>query len=356
MADLFQLENEDVGALLDELADSSDLVTRRLVHRSSNPIDWRAAIRPTPALVERIMGNGQVHAAPPGSFLVPTYAGLDTLVFSDSIRRRLQEFSALVRVKNGTGDSTTPGGPVALFAGPSGVGKSAAAAAVAHDLQWPMFRVDLASLVSKYIGETEENISRLLESASGRRLVLHFEEAESLFGKRGEIREARDRYANLEVSHLLALIETHNGPCILSTNLRANVDRAFLRRFQVVVEFARPDRQQRAEIWKGLSGDRFDDDDLVMLASPELTGGDIRNAVYFADSLLVACKGGARTPIDESLRGLCNDLKDVSPLGFAALAIWRELGKDGRYVAPTDLGGLADHFPAALAKAEGFAS
>ena len=113
---------------------------------------------------------------------------------------------------------------------------------LANALGWPLFRVDLAALVSKYIGETEKNIGRLFDATHGRRVVLQFDEVDALMGKRGELREARDRYANMEVSYLLARIESHDGPCILTTNLRSQIDKAFCRRFQMVVEFPRPDQ------------------------------------------------------------------------------------------------------------------
>ena len=142
------------------------------------------------------------------------------------------------------------GGPVALFTGPSGTGKTFAAAVLAGALGWPLYRVDLGRLVSKYVGETEENLNRLFDAAHGQPMVLQFDEADALFAKRGEVKEARDRYANMEVSHLLTRIEAHDGPCILTTNLRKQLDSAFTRRFQLVVEFPRLDAAARSELWR----------------------------------------------------------------------------------------------------------
>jgi SpoVK/Ycf46/Vps4 family AAA+-type ATPase len=161
-------------------------------------------------------------------------------------------------------------------------------------------------------------------------MVLQFDEADALFGKRGEVREARDRYANLEVSHLLARIEAHQGPCILTTNLRRNLDPAFARRFQVVVDFPRPDEAARARLWERSLPPRApvaDDLDLELLGGAvNLTGGAIRNAALHA-AFLAAGRG--------------------RPIGRAevALAVWRELGKDGRDLAATDLGPLAADLP-----------
>ncbi|MGD2114554.1 MAG: AAA family ATPase, partial [Acidobacteriota bacterium] len=164
----------------------------------------------------------------------------------------------------------------------------------------------------------------------GRPMVLQFDEADSLFSKRGEVREARDRYANMEVSHLLARIESHRGPCILTTNLRSNLDPAFARRFQVVVDFPRPDARARALLWERLLPPRAprapDLDTTFLGAAVNLTGGEIRNAALHA-AFLAADAGGS--------------------LGLAevTLAVWRELGKEGRDLSIADLGPLGPHLP-----------
>jgi SpoVK/Ycf46/Vps4 family AAA+-type ATPase len=160
--------------------------------------------------------------------------------------------------------------------------------------------------------------------------VLQFDEADSLFGKRGEIRDARDRYANLEVSHLLARIEQHDGPCLLTTNLRGNLDPAFTRRFQVVIDFPRPDLSARGRLWRLHVPPRAPlapevDFDLVA-GAVHLTGGGIRNAAMHAAFLAAA--GGRAIGMPE-----------------LTLAIWRELGKDGRSLTPADLGPLAAFTP-----------
>src|SRR5262249_7276383 len=140
------------------------------------------------------------------------------------------------------------GGPVALFSGPSGTGKTLAASVIASELEWPLYRVDLGSLISKYIGETEKNLNLVFSGLHARPAVLHCGGAEGVVGRRGETRAARARYATLEVSHLPPRIEQHEGPCILTTTLRATLDPAFARRFQVVIDFPRPDLAARSRL------------------------------------------------------------------------------------------------------------
>jgi hypothetical protein len=222
------------------------------------------------------------------------------------------------------------GGPVVLFAGPSGTGKTYAAEVLANAFQRPLFRVDLGLLVSKYIGETEKNLNALFDTASGRKILLLFDEADSLFGKRGEVKEARDRYANMEVSHLLTRFEHHQGPCILTSNLRSNLDPAFARRFQMVIEFPRPDAAGRAKLWQlhiPKKAPRNDDVDPVMLGEEmHLTGGQIRNAALHAAFLAA----GESSPIS---------------LAHIARAVWTELAKEGGEMMPSSLGNLAQSLP-----------
>jgi SpoVK/Ycf46/Vps4 family AAA+-type ATPase len=164
-------------------------------------------------------------------------------------------------------------------------------------------------------------------------MVLQFDEADALFAKRGEVKEARDRYANMEVSHLLSRIENHRGPCILTTNMRSQMDAAFTRRFQVIVDFPRPDTPSRASLWRLLLppraplAARVDCDELARAVT--LTGAGIRNAALHAAFLAAE-------------RGHAIDLPDI------ALAVWRELGKEGRELNLSELGALARHLPEEL--------
>jgi hypothetical protein len=177
-------------------------------------------------------------------------------------------------------------GTAALFTGPSGTGKTMAAGILARFLGLDLYRVDLAGLVSKYIGETEKNLARVFAAASGTDAVLLFDEADALFGKRTEVRDAHDRYANVEVAYLLQRIEQHDGVVVLATNLRKNIDEAFLRRLAFAVEFPLPDREHRRLIWRRMFPPAAPLDpalDLDLLADRfELSGGSIRNVAVEA--------------------------------------------------------------------------
>jgi AAA+ superfamily predicted ATPase len=174
----------------------------------------------------------------------------------------------------------------ALFYGPSGVGKTLTATLLGKYTSRPVFRIDLSSLVSKYIGETEKNLSSLFEKARNKRWILFFDEADSLFGKRTNIKDAHDRYANQEVSYLLQEVEEFNGLVILCSNFKANLDDAFLRRFNAIVRFDFPSEPERAEIIrKSLPGQaKFEKgvDFASLIAKFELTGGNIINVVQHA--------------------------------------------------------------------------
>ncbi len=138
----------------------------------------------------------------------------------------------------------------ALFAGASGTGKTMAAEVLAGELRLDLYRIDLAGVVSKYIGETEKNLRKVFDAAEDSGAILLFDEADALFGKRSEVKDSHDRYANIEVSYLLQRMEAYRGLAILTTNLKSALDPAFLRRIRFVVQFPFPDAAQRAEIWR----------------------------------------------------------------------------------------------------------
>jgi len=288
-------------------------------------------VRPVAGLTARLLGRPSVNGGLPGATLVQVKAGWDDLVLPADRLTMLREFMLWIthrqRVIEEWGGQDC-GGPVALFSGPSGTGKTFAAAVITAELGWPLYRVDLGRLVSKYIGETEKNLNRLFDAAHGQPMILQFDEADSLFSKRGEVKEARDRYANMEVSHLLARIESHQGPVILTTNLRKHLDPAFARRFQVVVDFPRPDEAARAQLWEKLlppRAPRKRDLNCAFLGKAvNLTGGNIRNAALMG-AYLAAAQNAA------------------IGLQHIALAVWRELGKDGRELTKSDLGLLAPY-------------
>ena len=250
---LLALEGNEVAALHMALDESGPLRSRGLIEFDGQ--DPLQPIRPARNLVARLQGRTVSEQPPPGAVRVRQQGVWDNLVLPDDRLRMLHEFLLWIRHRHTVVDNwggQLIGGPIALFSGPSGTGKTYAAAVIAAELGWPLFRVDLGRLVSKYIGETEKNLNRLFDAAHGRDMVLQFDEANSLMSKRGEVKEARDRYANMEVSHLLARIEEHQGPCVLTTNLRSHLDQAFYRRFQMVVEFPRPDTEARVRLWARL--------------------------------------------------------------------------------------------------------
>lgn len=191
-------------------------------------------------------------------------------------------------------------GVSALFAGDSGTGKTLAAEVMAAELGLELYVIDLSTVVDKYVGETEKNLERIFTEAEGVNGILFFDEADALFGKRSEVSDARDRYANTEIAYLLQRIESFDGVAILATNLRGNVDDAFLRRLAAVVDFPDPDGEQRRRLWNLHLGSVPDDGgvDLEFLAKAfTLSGGNIRNVSVTA-AYMAAARNGVVTMND----------------------------------------------------------
>jgi DNA replication protein DnaC len=190
-------------------------------------------------------------------------------------------------------------GMTALFSGPSGTGKTMAAEVIANELGLDLYRVDIPSVVSKWIGETEKNLDRLFRLAEN--AILFFDEADALFGKRSEVRDAHDRYANVEISYLLQRIETFEGLAILATNVRHHLDEAFLRRLAFVVQFPFPDDEQRRRIWEGIWPAQTPlgpDLDFAHLARTfKFAGGNVKN-IALAAAFTAAARGGVVTMSD----------------------------------------------------------
>jgi adenylate kinase family enzyme len=219
--------------------------------------------------------------------LTPGY-GWDDLVLPDRQRDLLRSISAYLRhrerVLSEWGYERTVArtqGLKVLFAGESGTGKTMAAQVLAAQLGLDLFRVDLATVVSKYIGETEKNLERIFAAADGSNAILFFDEADALFGKRSEVSDSHDRYANIEVAYLLQRMEAYPGAVILATNFKRNIDDAFLRRLDFVVDFPFPEAEDRRKIWQLVlprEAPVADDADLDFLAGQfKLSGGEIRN-------------------------------------------------------------------------------
>ncbi len=254
---------------------------------------------------------------------VPT-RGWDDLVLEghrlDAVREIALRQRQRGRVFGEWGFSPRPStGVVALFAGPSGTGKTLAAEIVAGECGVDLYKVDLANLVSKYIGETEKNLARIFDAAEASRVVLFFDEADALLGKRSEVADAHDRYANIEVAYLLQRLETYEGVAVLATNLANNLDSAFLRRLHVIVEFPLPKAAERRRIWERSlprAAPRGADLDLDRLADEvEVSGGTIRNVAVRAAFL--AADAGSAITMAVMLEALRRELEKLGRLPSA---------------------------------------
>jgi hypothetical protein len=227
-------------------------------------------------------------------------AGWADLVLPETQSGLLREMTAHVRHRMtvfedwGFGARGSYGtGAAALFAGSSGTGKTFAAEVIATDLALDLYRVDLSQVVSKYIGETEKNLRRVFDVAEAGGVVLVFDEADALFGKRSEVKDSHDRYANIEVSYLLQRMESYRGLAILTTNRKDAIDTAFVRRLRFIVRFPFPDAAGRAEIWRRLLPPELPAEGLRtdLLARLEVSGGTIRN-IALAAAFRAAEEGG----------------------------------------------------------------
>lgn len=261
--------------------------------------------------------------------ITPT-AGLDDVVLPERALRQLRSLMAWASARDrlieefGTSRRGTKGrGLTGLFVGPSGTGKTLAAEVVAGELGLDLYVIDLSTVVSKYIGETEENLDKVFREATGINGVLFFDEADALFGKRSGVRDSKDRYANMEVAYLLQRMEQFDGISLLASNLRANLDEAFTRRIDMIVTFPAPEPAERELIWEAhLPGGprRGDDVDLAELAERfALSGGEIANVARVSAHAALAADGPVtmRMVID---------------------AVAHEYDKIGRLVRPDDFG------------------
>jgi SpoVK/Ycf46/Vps4 family AAA+-type ATPase len=217
---------------------------------------------------------------------IESIAGWDDLILPEAQKALLRQIAAHVKQRLkvyqdwGFADKGARGlGISVLFAGESGTGKTMAAEVLARELQLDLYRIDLSAVVSKYIGETEKNLRRIFDAAEDSGAILLFDEADALFGKRSEVKDSHDRYANIEVSYLLQRMESYRGLAILTTNLKAALDFAFQRRLRFVVQFPFPDQGLREAIWRSAFPARtpLDAIDNGKLARLSVTGGSIRN-------------------------------------------------------------------------------
>jgi AAA+ superfamily predicted ATPase len=224
-------------------------------------------------------------------------ARMDDLVLSEREKRLLRSIIMHVKYKDkvyyqwGFSSTSDRGlGITALFSGNSGTGKTMAAEVIANELKLDLFKIDLSMVISKYIGETEKNLRKIFEAAEDGGAILLFDEADTLFGKRSEIRDSHDRYANIEVGYLLQRMEAYKGLAILTTNMKDALDTSFLRRIRFVVNFPLPDIKKREEIWSRIFPPSVPVDglDFGRLAQLEITGGHIQNIALNASFMAAA--------------------------------------------------------------------
>jgi hypothetical protein len=249
---------------------------------------------------------------------------LDDVILPARVRAELDHLLDRVRLRPTVIDEwgMRPGGLrgrgiTALLAGESGTGKTMAAEALAGELGTPLFHVNLASVVDKYIGETEKNLERVFAEAENLDGVLLFDEADAVFGKRSDVSDARDRYANLEVAYLLQRIEAFDGLAILTTNLRSNLDPAFARRLDAILDFPPPDATLRAAIWRACleeAGAHVSDDELNSLATLNFAGGAIRSSSVSA--AFMAANMGESVSYLHAVRGARREWMKLGLLAF----------------------------------------
>jgi hypothetical protein len=261
---------------------------------------------------------------------IDSSTGWDDLILPEKERGILADIAAHVRQRTtvyerwGFAAKGQRGlGMSVLFAGASGTGKTMAAEVLANELKLDLYRIDLSSVVSKYIGETEKNLRRVFDAAEGSGAILLFDEADALFGKRSEVKDSHDRHANIEVGYLLQRMESYRGLAILTTNLKGSLDQAFLRRLRFIVQFPFPDMNQRAEIWQRVFPDRVPTQGLnyKKLAKLGVAGGNIKNIAL--NAAFIAADAGEAVGMKHILEAVKGEyMKLERPLTDAEVKGW----------------------------------
>jgi SpoVK/Ycf46/Vps4 family AAA+-type ATPase len=350
-----QLGDDELDALSNRFRLTADQIAEAVATARINA-DWTdASILPEPPLAEssktdseqakidwfaELLASARRQSSHDLSSLAwkiePHYTWRDIVLPDDPVTQLREVCSRVanqheVLGKWGFGDKLAHGkGVSALFVGPPGTGKTMAAEVIANELGLDLYKIDLSGVVSKYIGETEKNLDRIFATAENANAILFFDEADALFGKRSEVHNSLDRYANIETSYLLQKMEQYEGIAILATNMRQCMDEAFTRRLQFIIEFPFPDETQRRQIWQVLFPDqapREEEIDFEFLARQfRLAGGNIKNIVLGAAFL--AASNGGRIGMEQLIR-----------------AARREYQKMGRVLNANDLGKYSEVMP-----------
>ncbi len=321
------LNGAPVAAELDPSSATSQFrLSPEQVKRAAEVARGHAELEDTPIDAAALRAGAREHNNPGLEHLaqrIEPAVGWDDLVLPDAIAAHLREVAARANNRETVLGrwGMRPGGRrgrgvVALFCGVSGTGKTMSAEVLAGELGIDLYIVDLASVVDKYVGETEKNLERVFTEADGVGGVLLFDEADALFAKRSEVRGANDRYANVEVAYLLQRMERFDGLALLSTNLRANIDEAFVRRLDAVVEFPMPDTDLRRTLWERSltpAVPRGDDLDLDFLAASfTLSGGNIHSVCLSA--AYVAAESGQPVTMAVVIRSLAREYRKLGRL------------------------------------------
>lgn len=236
----------------------------------------------------------------------------DDLILEENTLKQIDEIKTWVQLGNRMLDelelkSKIKPGYRSLFFGPPGTGKTFTAALLGKYTGYDVYRIDLSLIVSKYIGETEKNLTRIFDRAENKKWILFFDEADALFGKRTQVKDSHDRYANQEVSFLLQRVEDYSGLVILATNLKSNIDEAFARRFQSIIDFPMPGKKERLTIWQQTFSRKTnfaEDVNLDMISSDhEISGGSITNVVRYC-SLMAMQRENKLIYQDDILEGI----------------------------------------------------
>lgn len=323
-------DREDTEATIDELVAQFDLSAKAIKEAAENALGsgsppgetnagfWEACRIQTRPRLENLAQR------------ITPAATWDDLVLPETQKQTLTEIAVHVHQRSrvygawGFAAKSSRGlGISALFEGASGTGKTMAAEVLANELKLDLYRIDLSSVVSKYIGETEKNLRQVFDAAETGGAILLFDEADALFGKRSEIKDSHDRYANIEISYLLQRMESYRGLAILTTNLKSALDNAFLRRIRFVVQFPFPDASYRAEIWKRVFPEETPTEnlDIAKLARLNIAGGNIRNIAL--NAAFLAADTGEPVRMDHLLLSARSEYaKQEKTLSTAETGAW----------------------------------